>query len=63
MSTHKETDRCGFDRNASHSADQYVCTCGWTDDAGAEHDAGNGTARSLHEGRASKQSNERPGRE
>lgn len=26
---HKETDLCGFDRDASHSNDTYVCTCGW----------------------------------
>ena len=26
---HEPTDECGFDRNASHSEDTYVCTCGW----------------------------------
>lgn len=29
---HKETPECGFDRNASHSEDRYVCTCGWRDE-------------------------------
>lgn len=27
--SHPETDRCGFDRNASISEDRYVCDCGW----------------------------------
>jgi len=26
---HIETPECGFDRNASHSAGRYVCTCGY----------------------------------
>lgn len=26
---HPETLRCGYDRNASHSAGHYVCACGW----------------------------------
>jgi hypothetical protein len=26
---HNHTDQCGFDRNASHTEDTYVCTCGW----------------------------------
>lgn len=30
---HTLTERCGFDRNASHSEDCYVCTCGWKDAA------------------------------
>lgn len=29
MNEHKQTDQCGFDRNASISEDTYVCTCGW----------------------------------
>ena len=28
-SNHIATDKCGFDRNASHSAGRYVCTCGY----------------------------------
>ena len=28
---HIETDKCGFDRNGSHSAGHYVCDCGWND--------------------------------
>jgi hypothetical protein len=27
---HVQTDRCGFDRNASLTEDTYVCTCGWS---------------------------------
>lgn len=34
MGGHIETDRCGFDRNESHSQDCYVCTCGWSDKDG-----------------------------
>lgn len=26
---HAHTDKCGFDRNASISEDNYVCMCGW----------------------------------
>lgn len=26
---HQQTDRCGFDRDSSHSCGTYVCTCGW----------------------------------
>lgn len=26
---HHVTDACGFDRNASHAEDTYVCTCGY----------------------------------
>lgn len=32
---HVESVNCGFDRNASHSAGHYVCTCGF-EDVGAE---------------------------
>jgi len=28
---HPKTNRCGFDRNATHSLGRYVCACGWTD--------------------------------
>ncbi len=28
---HPETERCGFDRNASHTEGCYVCTCGWSE--------------------------------
>lgn len=28
---HRQTDRCGFDRNSSISEDRYVCDCGWRD--------------------------------
>ena len=31
--THPETDRCGFDRNASITEDCYVCACGFVDRA------------------------------
>ena len=27
--SHHQTDDCEFDRNASHTHDTYVCTCGW----------------------------------
>lgn len=27
--SHHQTDDCAFDRNASHTHDTYVCTCGW----------------------------------
>jgi FtsZ-binding cell division protein ZapB len=33
--SHVQTEKCGFDRNASHSAGRYVCTCGWSDDHAA----------------------------
>ena len=36
-STHVGTDRCGFDRNGSHSNGYYVCMCGWPDEV---HDEG-----------------------
>lgn len=26
---HVQTERCGFDRNASITEDRYVCECGW----------------------------------
>lgn len=29
---HFETERCGFDRNGSHSNHCYVCTCGWQEE-------------------------------
>lgn len=29
VNEHPETPQCGFDRNASHSENTYVCTCGW----------------------------------
>ena len=25
----RTSDDCGFDRNASHSAGEYMCTCGY----------------------------------
>jgi len=30
---HHQTEKCGFDRNGSHSAGHYVCECGWEDEA------------------------------
>lgn len=33
---HPETAQCGFDRNASHSENTYVCNCGWRDEGMTE---------------------------
>lgn len=30
---HVHTDKCGFDRNSSHSQGRYVCECGWSEPA------------------------------
>lgn len=30
---HVHTDKCGFDRNSSHSEGVYVCECGWRERA------------------------------
>lgn len=38
---HKATKDCGFDRNASHAAGRYVCTCGYAEQLAITDQKGN----------------------